>query len=119
MWLGPARGQDDPYHGRPGLAEGETTPASIANCETLPTTLAGFKQPADRVDLWVSGPLTLVQGDGAVWYLAICSSPAVRVLCVAYSDNGMRPGDRVMLRGAMRREDERHVLLDPCLASRT
>ncbi len=39
-------------------------------------------------------------------------------MCVTYSRNGMKIGDRVTLRGAYRAVDDRHVVLDPCLASR-
>lgn len=111
--------QDSSFAGRPGLAGAEREPASVATCETLQGSLAGFEQPSHRVDLWVTGPLTLVQTDGVLWYLAICSSPGVRVMCVTYNDNGMKPGERVTLRGAFNRQDERHITLDPCLASRS
>ena len=115
----PALSQDASMAGRPGFARAEELPASIATCENLETATAGFRPPGSRVDLWVSGALTLVRTDGVLWYLAICSSPGVRVMCVTYSDNGMKPGERVTLRGAYGRQDERHVLLDPCLASRS
>jgi hypothetical protein len=105
--------------GRPGLAEAESEPAAIAKCESLHASLAGFRPPQRRVDLWVTGPLTLVHTDGVLWYLAICSSPRIRVLCVTYSDNGMKVGEWVTLRGAYRAVDDLHVVLDPCLASRT
>ena len=84
----------------------------------LQGTLAGFQPPKSRVDLWVIGALTLVHTDGVLWYLVVCSSPGVRVMCVTYSDNGMKLGERVMLRGAFQLQDERHVVLDPCMASR-
>jgi hypothetical protein len=115
----PLRAQEDAFAGRPGLAEGEQEPASRATCETLQQALAGLETPSRRVDLWVSGPLTLVQTDGALWYLAVCSSPGIRVMCVTYNDNGMKVGDHVTLRGAFIRQDERHIALDPCLAARS
>jgi hypothetical protein len=111
--------QEDPFAGHPGLADAERQPASLATCETLQWTLAGFKQPAHRVDLWVTGPLTLVHTDGVLWYLVICSPSGIRAMCVTYSDNGMKLGENVTLRGAFTRQDERHVALDPCLASRS
>lgn len=111
--------QEGSVAGRPGLAEAEQEPASRATCESLEGSLAGLRQPLRRIDLWVTGPLTLVQTDGALWYLAVCSSPGIRVLCVTYSDNGMKLGERVTLRGGYNRQDERHVALDPCLASRS
>ncbi len=109
----------DAFPGRPGLAEAERQPRSIATCETLERALAGFAPPERRIDLWVSGPLSLVHTDGVLWYLAICSAPGIRVMCVTYSDNGMKIGERVTLRGALRPQDSRHFLLDPCLASRS
>jgi hypothetical protein len=113
-----ALSQDRALAGRPGLAEAESEPAAIATCESLHTSLDGFRPPQRRVDLWVAGPLTLVQTDGVLWYLAVCSSPGIRVMCVTYSDNGMKVGERVTLRGAYRAVDDTHVVLDPCLASR-
>jgi hypothetical protein len=75
-------------------------------------------EPETRIDLSVVGTLTLVRTDGALWYLAVCSAPGIRVMCVTYDDNGMKLGERVTLRGGFSRQDERHVVLDPCLASR-
>lgn len=95
----------------------EIRPAEYATCETLDQVLAGFRPASERVDLWAEGPLTIVHTDGALWYLAICSEPGIRVMCVAYSDNGLEIGDRALVRGAMEIQDERHVALDPCLAS--
>jgi len=115
----PVVSRDDAFAGRPGLAEAESEPAAIAKCESLHASLAGFRPPQRRVDLWVSGQLTLVHSDGVLWYLAICSSPRIRVLCVTYSDNGMKLGEWVTLRGGYRAVDDLHVVLDPCLASRT
>ncbi|MDB5509480.1 MAG: hypothetical protein JWL93_1949 [Hyphomicrobiales bacterium] len=115
--VGPARADDADIAGRVGLAEAEAPPASLASCDSLPAALEGLVEPERRIDLWIEGVLTLVQTDGALWYLAVCSQPAVRVLCVTYSDNGMKLGDRVALRGAYHRQDRVHVLLDPCLAS--
>ncbi len=71
----------------------------------------------ERVDLSVVGSLTLVQFDGALAYLALCSPPDPQVLCVSYSTNGMKEGDLVIASGNYRRPDPDHVLLDPCLAS--
>jgi hypothetical protein len=114
----PVLPQNSALAGRLGLAEAEREPAGVVSCDNLQASLAGFRQPQRRVDLWVTGRLTLVQTDGVLWYLAICSSPRIRVMCVTYSNNGMKIGDRVTLRGAYRAVDDRHVVLDPCLASR-
>src|SRR5215207_4189830 len=75
---GPVQPQTDALAGRPGLAEAEHEPVAIATCENLRASLSGFRQPQRRIDLWVTGPLTLVQSDGVLWYLAVCSSPAIR-----------------------------------------
>jgi hypothetical protein len=111
--------QENPYPGRPGLAYPEGTPEETASCSDLARTIRDFHPPVDeRVDLWASGPLTIVDTDKVLWYVGICSIPGIRVLCVTYSDNGMQIGDVVTVRGAMQIQDAKHILLDPCLASR-
>ena len=114
----PAWSQDTLYPGRPGLAGPEATPSDIATCETIGKTLDGFTPSRDRVDLWISGPLTLVHTDTVLWYLAVCPDTGIRVMCVTYSDNGMKIGDHVVLAGALEIQDRKHAVLDPCLASR-
>lgn len=114
-----SQAQSSALASRPGLVEGEGEPSSRASCETMGAVMSGLVVPAERIDLWVTGALTLVQTDGTLWYLAICSSPGIRVMCVAYSDNGLKLGDQVMLRGAFRIQDPHHAVLDPCLASRS
>ncbi len=37
-------------------------------------------------------------------------------MCVTYQSNDMKVGDAVEMRGAYRRLDANHVVLDPCLA---
>lgn len=110
--------QEALYVGRPGLAEPEETPLEIATCETIKQTLDGFQPQRDRVDLWISGPLTLVHTDKVLWYLAVCPDTGIRVMCITYSDNGMKTGDHVVLAGALEIQDRKHAVLDPCLASR-
>ena len=118
MAVAPAVAQEDAFSGRPGLALPEQPAAEVATCDNVGRTIRGFKSKEDeRVDLWVSGPITIERTDGVLWYIGICSVPGIRVLCVTYSDNGMKAGDIVTLRGAMRIEDEKHILLDPCLAA--
>lgn len=111
--------QDDLFAGRRGLAGPEQMPLENVSCDGLAATLAGLEVPSgDRIDLWASGPLTLIHSDESLWYLAICSDPGIRVMCVTYSDNAMKLGERVLVRGGMRILDETHIVLDPCLASR-
>ncbi len=113
-----ASSQEGLYDGRPGLAGPEGTPPEIATCDTIKRTLDGFQPQRDRVDLWISGPLTLVHTDKVLWYLAVCPDTGIRVMCVTYSDNGMKTGDHVILAGALEIQDRKHAVLDPCLASR-
>ena len=68
-----------------------------------------------RVDLAIAGQLTLVRGDGALWYLVMCSD--LRVMCVTYELNDMKVGDTVLFRGGYKRLDANHAVLDPCLAN--
>lgn len=113
-----AAAQENPYPGRTGLAFPEGTPETTATCADLAATITDLRVPPhERVDLWASGPITIVDTDRALWYIGICQEPGIRVLCVTYSDNGMQAGDLVTVRGAMRIQDARHILLDPCLAS--
>jgi hypothetical protein len=110
--------QENPYPGRIGLAFPEGTPETTATCADLAATIRDLQVPVhERVDLWASGPVTIVDTDRVLWYIGICEEPGIRVLCVTYSDNGMQIGDIVTVRGAMRIQDARHILLDPCLAS--
>lgn len=114
-----AMAQEDLYPGRPGLTFPEGTPQEIGTCADLSRTILNFQTKSDqRVDLWATGPLTIVDTDGVLWYLGICSQPSIRVLCVTYSDNEMHLGEVVTVRGGMRIQDGKHILLDPCLASR-
>lgn len=79
---------------------------------------AGLPLLEQRISLTVAGELTAIQTDGALWYLVMCASPDVRILCVTYQSNDMKPGDLVLFRGGYGRIDDDHVALDPCLASR-
>lgn len=115
----PAAAQEALLAGRPAFSPAEQPARTPATCETLGPILEGMPEPETRVDLAIAGALTLVQSDGALWYLAVCSDPAVRVLCVTYEGNGMKPGERVVLKGGYNRQDDHHVVLDPCLASRS
>lgn len=118
--LGPgvAFTEDDPLAGRPAFSQAEQPARAPATCADLGPQLAGLPEPSTRIDLTVVDALTLVQTDGALWYLAVCASPAIRVLCVTYQGNGLKPGERALLRGGYNRQDPAHVVLDPCLASR-
>lgn len=114
--LSPASAEDVNAFG-PGLAEAEMPPQRSAECHELRPALDRLPEFDRRIDLWVVGNAVAVQTDGALWYVVLCATPDIRVLCVTYEDNGMRSGDRVQARGAYSRRDDNHVLLDPCLAN--
>jgi hypothetical protein len=108
---------NDFFADRPAFSRPEQAARQAATCDSVKAQLPDTVDPDARIDMAIVGPVTLIQTDGALWYLAVCSSPGVRVLCVTYNDNGLKIGDRAILRGGYARQDERHVLLDPCLAS--
>lgn len=111
---------DSFFRERPAFSRPEVPAEAPASCETIARQLPGVgaEPPAEgRVDLWINGKVTLVQTDGALSYVAVCSDPGVRVLCVAYDANGLKVGDVAALRGAYSRPGKRHIQLDPCLAS--
>jgi hypothetical protein len=112
----PAPAPADELEGRAGLAEAEMPPQRVAKCGELRSALRDLPEPERRIDLWVEGNAAGIQTDGALWYVVVCASPDIRVLCVTYEKNEMKVGDYVQARGAYSRRDEDHVLLDPCLA---
>ncbi|AOO82529.1 hypothetical protein BHK69_20635 [Bosea vaviloviae] len=108
---------EDFFSNRPAFSLPEQVARMPATCETVRTQLPGTVPADARVDMAVKGPVSLIQTDGTLWYVAVCSDPGVRILCVTYSGNELKLGDQVILRGGYNRQDDRHVLLDPCLAS--
>jgi len=107
---------DSFFAGRPAFSHPEQ-PAKPASCESIAAQLPDSIPADSRVDMAITGTVSLVRTDGALWYVAVCSDPGVRVLCVTYSAGDLKPGDKAVLRGGYNRQDKRHVLLDPCLAS--
>ena len=114
LMVGPAHA-DDIFTNRPAFSLPETPPKASARCEDVRAMAEGVSDQGDRIDLSVTGQLTLVKTDGALWYLVVCSD--LRVMCVAYQGNDMKVGDRVEMRGAYRRHDPNHAVLHPCLAT--
>ncbi len=106
---------DDIFANRPAFSQAETPAQSSARCDELRAMAEGVPDDRGRIDLSISGKLTLVKSDGALWYLVVCSD--LRVMCVTYEGNDMKVGDTVEFRGAYRRLDRNHVVLDPCLAT--
>jgi hypothetical protein len=107
---------DSFFADRPAFSRAEQ-PASPASCDNIAAQLPDSVPRDSRVDMAITGRVTLIQTDGVLWYVAVCADPGVRVLCVTYSENDLKLGDNVVLRGGYNRQDRRHVLLDPCLAS--
>lgn len=114
MLVSPVHAQDI-FAGRPAFSPAEVPAKSPARCDELRAMAEGLPARDERIDLSVTGPLTLVRSDGALWYLVACSD--LRVMCVTYQSNDMKAGDAVEMRGAYRRLDANHVVLDPCLAT--
>jgi hypothetical protein len=110
-----AANAEDIFANRPAFSPAEIPARSSARCEELRAMAEGVPDRNDRIDLSVTGQLTLVRTDGALWYLVVC--PDLRVMCVTYQSNDMKVGDTVEMRGAYRRLDRNHVVLDPCLAT--
>jgi len=100
---------------RPAFSLGDQPALSSARCDDIRKMSAGLQRPEHRIDLTITGELTTVRSDGALWYLLMCRD--VRVLCVTYESNDMKAGDRVVMKGGYNRLDDKHILLDPCLAN--
>lgn len=112
----PALAAEDIFANRPAFSAGDQPAQRSARCEEIRSMSAGLPPLEERVDLSLTGMLNAVRTDGALWYLTMCAD--VRVLCVTYESNDMKPGDRVTLKGGYIRRDDNHVMLDPCLANR-
>ena len=108
---------EDIFATRPAFSRAEQPAAASAHCDQIRTMSEGIGEPDFRIDLSLDGKLTALQSDGALWYLVVCNLPDLRVMCVTYESNDMKPGDRVVVKGAYRRIDPNHAVLDPCLAS--
>lgn len=107
---------EDIFASRPAFSAPDQPAKTFATCDQVGPMSEGLPVMDERIDLSVVGELTLVKTDGALWYLVMCSD--VRIMCVTYQSNGMQVGERVFMKGGYRRLDERHAVLDPCLASR-
>ncbi|WP_265516603.1 hypothetical protein [Nitratireductor luteus] len=97
-------------------AQAQPAPSFEAECGTLREKLAQL-QPGDEelVVIDVVGPLTMVEHDGTLGYMAVCEAPDPQVLCITYRINDYEVGDRVILSGGLNVIDEGHIRLDPCL----
>lgn len=101
--------------------QSESDPEIFSSCGDLRRATADLNaEDEKRLELSVTGPLTMVEFDGALAYLAVCAAPNPQVLCIAYGSNGLKVGDSVVLSGGLggyARPDADHILLDPCLPS--
>jgi len=106
---------DDIFKDRPAFSWGDQPAESSAECQNVRRMSAGLPKTDQRIDLSITGELTMVRTGGALWYLLMCQD--LRVLCVTYEQNGKKAGDRVTFKGGYNRLDDNHVMLDPYLAS--
>lgn len=116
--LTPSIAADGLFASRPAFSEAELPARAQAECKDVRRMADGLPELDYRIDLTALGSLTAVQTDSVLWYLVLCSSPDIRIMCVTYESNGMAVGDRVIVKGGYRRLDANHVVLDPCLAHR-
>jgi hypothetical protein len=107
----------DIFASRPAFSPADQPARTWASCGAIRSMSAGLPDMDERIDLSVSGEVAAVKTDGALWYIVLCAPPDVRLLCVTYSANELKPGDKAFAKGGYRRVDPNHVLLDPCLAS--
>lgn len=96
---------------------GEAYPETSATCETVKHWIDKAPQIDARVTFAIVGELVAAEWDGALAYLIMCEESGVQVMCVTYSKDGRDVGDTVLFGGGYSRVGERHILLDPCLAS--
>lgn len=108
---------DSFFQNRPAFARAEQDIKQPASCEDISGQLPPEVPRDTRIDMAINGAVSLIQTDGALWYIAVCAEPGVRVLCVTYEANGLKLGDKAVLRGGYSRQNPRHIMLDPCLAS--
>ena len=90
---------DSFFAGRPAFSQPEQ-PGKPASCEDVAGQLPDSVPPDSRVDMAIAGTVSLIQTDGALWYIAVCAEPGMRVLCVTYSANDLKMGDRAILRNS-------------------
>jgi hypothetical protein len=100
----------------PEPAAPQPAPSFQSSCEDLRKSMATLDRRGDPlITIDVVGPLTDVKFDGVLAYLSMCKAPHPRVVCVTYSTGGRRPGDKVILTGAIHPRGEDLIVLDPCL----
>ena len=99
-----------------GGAEAQPEPSFRATCENLRESLRQLNpKPDDYFTMEVAGTLTSVQSDGALVYITMCSPPDPQVLCVTYSMDDRKKGEKVIIVGTYGERGPDHIMLDPCL----
>ena len=102
--------------GIPRDAGAQPAPSFRATCGELRGAVKKLDHDGEGlVTIEVVGALTDVQSDGVLVYMQMCSPPDPQVLCVTYSTNGRKNGDRVILAGTYSQHGPDHIMLDPCL----
>jgi hypothetical protein len=97
-------------------AEAQPAPSFRASCDTLRASIRELApKPDDYFTIEVVGTLAEVQSDGVLVYMLMCAPPDPQVLCVTYSTNDRKKGDRAILAGTYSERGPDHVMLDPCL----
>ena len=97
-------------------ATSQPAPSFRASCDTLRASLRALDlKEDDYFTIEVVGTLREVQSDGVLVYMLMCAPPDPEVLCVTYSADERKKGDRVILAGTYSERGPDHVMLDPCL----
>lgn len=117
LCTGVASAQEELFKDRPAFSLGDQPAQRSATCGEVRAMAEGLPDTDVRIDMSIVGVLELVKTDGALWYFGMCAPPNVRVLCVAYQQNGMKVGEKVYMKGGFRRLGPDHIVLDPCLAN--
>ena len=105
--------------GAAGLSSGpaaQPEPSFRATCENLRESLRRLNPQADDYfTIEVAGTLTGVHSDGALVYMTMCSPPHPQVLCVTYSMDDRKKGQKAIIAGTYSERGPDHIMLDPCL----
>lgn len=97
-------------------ARAQPSPSFSATCETVRAEADRLDSSSDElITIEVTGELLLAESDGVLSYMGMCAAPAPRVLCVTYTLDGHKTGDRVTVAGHYQRSDADFITLDPCL----
>jgi hypothetical protein len=103
----------------PTPVEAQPAPSFRSTCQDLRGSVRHLNpKPDDYFTIEVVGTLTDVQSDGVLAYMLMCSPPDPQVLCVTYSVDDLKKGDKVFFAGTYSERGPDHIMLDPCLHHR-